>query len=81
MKYIGRKEFLCYAVEDDKTFTIFESNDCYYSHEVLSYDDEASVVIWDSFEEMVEGITWLDYIIEGIQDNKLKKAVGELYEQ
>lgn len=74
MEYQNRRNFYCNAFDCDEgtNFIIFKHNDQFFSVETKVWAGmENSVAIWDSYEEMLEGITWHDWIKEGITDDKL----------
>lgn len=76
MIYLDRHNLYCNAFDcvEGSNFIIFKHNGQFFSVETMVWaGQENSVYIWDTYEEMVEGIAWHDWIKAGITDDKLKE--------
>lgn len=73
---LNEHNFYCNAFDspEGQNFIIFEHNGLFFSVETTVWEGMAnSVCIWNTYEEMLNGITWHDWIKEGITDDKLKQ--------
>ena len=80
--FLDAKHFLVMSRFSENAFYAFESR----SGSIISLEyvdigiPPATMCEWNTRADMVKGITWLDWIIEGIQDEELRKAVEALNE-
>ena len=73
---ISGRDILCSAIgRGENVFVIFKYNQLYFSVET-DYFGGDSVCVWKTIEDMINGICWFDWIIDGISDEALRKLVG-----
>lgn len=60
----GNTVFLCFEFPD-KTYATVETNPFNSPH--------TTICLWEDFKELCEGVTWHDWIEEGIKDKEFKK--------
>jgi len=77
--YIDSKSFLVDAREDDysKIFSIWENKDgSYTSYEYIPDNYPAiTVCVWNKLEDLIEGIAWHNWIIDGIKSETLRTLI------
>ncbi len=79
MIYQNEKNFYCNAFNEssENTFIIFRHNNQFFSVETfVDFGNENNVCIWDSMKEMVDGIAWHDWIVEGILNEELLNMIN-----
>lgn len=63
----GRNLFFAWFNKDNVTITSLE--------DIPENYPSTTVCVWDSIEDFVNGISWQDWIVEGIRTDKLEELV------
>ncbi len=64
------------ATDEERIFLGWEYEEWWYTTEYSPFDHpHTTLCIWKSQEEMIEGITWHDWILKGVQNDDLRHDI------
>jgi len=82
MKYLDSKSFLVDAEREDDRFQIWKYGSEYFSYQCMPNENvHTTICTWTSIDEMIHGLTWHEWILNGLKDERLRdklKAEGIL---